>query len=98
MEDSTALDNLNRDQLLALIVSASVRLNGLVAAPTPAASAVPAAPGTFLTAKQLQERLHISRATLFRLRERPGFPVADYRLGPRSPRWAEAEIATWEKR
>jgi predicted DNA-binding transcriptional regulator AlpA len=64
----------------------------------PAPAAAQNAPGPLLTAKQLQERLHVSRATLFRLRERDGFPAADYRLGQRSPRWAEAEIIAWEQR
>jgi predicted DNA-binding transcriptional regulator AlpA len=92
------LDHLDRDQLFAVIVNASARLNALanntVAKEEPAPVAAPAP--TALTFAQLAARLQVSRATLYRLRADKNFPQPAY-LSPRQPRWLLAEVLLWER-
>ncbi|WP_407650546.1 helix-turn-helix transcriptional regulator [Halomonas piscis] len=51
---------------------------------------------TFLTARQVADRLAISIPTVWRWsRERSDFPKP-HRIGPASSRWRVAELETWE--
>jgi prophage regulatory protein len=43
------------------------------------------------------EKLSVSRATLWRISQRPDFP-AKYRIGPNSVGWLEPEIESWLER
>jgi predicted DNA-binding transcriptional regulator AlpA len=91
-----SLERLDRDQLFAVIVSASARLNALANNNTVASEPAPAAAPTPLTARQLAARLQVSRASLYRLREDEAFPKPTY-LTPRAPRWALADVIRWER-
>jgi predicted DNA-binding transcriptional regulator AlpA len=86
------IDDLTRDELIALMIGAQTRLIGM-SAPAQPAPATPAP--AMLTARDLEARFQLSRATLYRLRQRPDFPAPTF-LSPREPRWSESAIVAWE--
>ena len=51
--------------------------------------------GRLLAKSAVLERLSVSRSTLHRLVAGGRFPAPTYVLGPRSPRWHEADVDVW---
>lgn len=48
----------------------------------------------YLTTREVCEKLKVSRATLYRLRDDSSFPEAVY-VSARTPRWSERDIDDW---